>query len=136
MNQLEQLREQCAKVASSYCIESTDLGGVIAKKILALPLPEVKQEPVAEVADDFIFTLRKQPDGSRWPVGTKLYVVSPDAEALRKENEELHKAAAQALSAIEAFTDPEDRMPAETGEFKDLGKAVHLLRSVLKEGKP
>jgi len=31
------------------------------------------QRPMAEVAADFIFFLRKQPNGESWPVGTKLY---------------------------------------------------------------
>jgi len=31
------------------------------------------REPVAEVAENFVFMLRKQPNGDRWPVGTKLY---------------------------------------------------------------
>ena len=31
------------------------------------------REAVAQVAEDFIFFLRKRSDGSRWPVGTKLY---------------------------------------------------------------
>lgn len=35
------------------------------------------QEPVAQVAEDFIFLLRKQPNGERWPVGTKLYAAPP-----------------------------------------------------------
>ena len=32
--------------------------------------------PMAQVAEDFVFFLRKQADGSRWPVGTKLYADS------------------------------------------------------------
>lgn len=34
-------------------------------------------EPVAQIAEDFVFLLRKQPNGERWPVNTKLYVSPP-----------------------------------------------------------
>jgi hypothetical protein len=34
-------------------------------------------QPVAQFGEDAIFMLRKQPNGERWPVGTKLYVAQP-----------------------------------------------------------
>lgn len=37
----------------------------------------------------------------------------------------------ECLTAIEAFTDPEDQMPENTGEFRDLAKALHSARAVL-----
>lgn len=37
----------------------------------------MQPEPVAEVAESFVFFLRKRADGSRWPVGTKLFALSP-----------------------------------------------------------
>ena len=37
----------------------------------------------------------------------------------------------QALDAIEAFTDPEDNMPEDTGEFRDLKKAMLAIRAHL-----
>jgi len=37
--------------------------------------------PVAEIREDCIINLRKQPDGSRWPVGTKLYAIDTAAVA-------------------------------------------------------
>lgn len=44
----------------------------------AEPIPGVvAPKPMAEVAENFIFFLRKQSDGSRWPVGTKLYAELP-----------------------------------------------------------
>lgn len=42
----------------------------------------MQPEPVAEFGRDCIFNLRKQPNGERWPVGTKLYVA---AQSARKE---------------------------------------------------
>lgn len=39
--------------------------------------PTTPAEPVAEFAEEFIFCLRKQPDGERWPAGTKLYTEVP-----------------------------------------------------------
>lgn len=33
--------------------------------------------PMAQVAEDFVFLLRRRDDDSRWPVGTKLYAASP-----------------------------------------------------------
>lgn len=40
-------------------------------------LASMKSEPVAQFADDFIFNLRKQPNGERWPVDTLLYTAPP-----------------------------------------------------------
>lgn len=37
------------------------------------------EKPIAEVAESFIYFLRKQPNGERWPVGTKLYTAAPPA---------------------------------------------------------
>ncbi len=37
----------------------------------------VQGGPVAEVGDEFIHFLRKRPDGSHWPSGTKLYTADP-----------------------------------------------------------
>lgn len=43
---------------------------LLKKALFSAP---VSAEPVAQVAEDFIFFLRKQPNGERWPVDTKLY---------------------------------------------------------------
>lgn len=37
-------------------------------------------EPMAEVISDGVMFLRKQPDGSPWPRGTKLYATPPASE--------------------------------------------------------
>ncbi|WP_338636963.1 hypothetical protein V6L80_00760 [Erwinia persicina] len=37
------------------------------------------EKPIAEVAESFIYFLRKKPNGDRWPVGTKLYTAAPPA---------------------------------------------------------
>ena len=36
-----------------------------------------KHEPMAQVAENFVFFLRSREDATRWPVGTKLYAESP-----------------------------------------------------------
>jgi hypothetical protein len=38
--------------------------------------------------------------------------------------------------AIEAFTDPEGNMPANTGEFNDLKKVLSELKTVLEKHEP
>jgi hypothetical protein len=43
-----------------------------------------KGEAVAEVGEDAVFFLKKRPDGSRWPRGTKLYT-APQAECAPRE---------------------------------------------------
>lgn len=45
-------------------------------------------EPMAQVAEYFVFIVRHQPDGSRWPVGTQLYARS-DLLALLAHRDEL-----------------------------------------------
>jgi hypothetical protein len=76
------------------------------------------QEPVAQFAEDSIFNLRKQPNGERWPVGTKLYA-SPvvdvnaglveDAARYRwwtnTENDIPSRVFYEGKSAIDAFID-------------------------------
>lgn len=37
------------------------------------------EKPIAELAESFIYFLRKQPNGERWPVGTKLYTAAQPA---------------------------------------------------------
>jgi len=49
-------------------------------EILSLPAQQHQGEPVAEFGHDCIFNLRKQPNGERWPVGTKLYTHADPAE--------------------------------------------------------
>lgn len=72
----------------------------------------VSAEPVAQVAEDFIFFLRKQPNGDRWPVGTKLYAdavaAQQDAEKLLFSKEDL-RAVAREVSA--------DKVDAERYRF-------------------
>lgn len=36
-----------------------------------------QQTPMAEVGENWVFFLRKQDNGTRWPVGTKLYAETP-----------------------------------------------------------
>lgn len=38
-------------------------------------------KPMAQIAESFMFFLEKRADGTRWPVGTKLYAQSPLIEA-------------------------------------------------------
>ena len=45
----------------------------------------------------------------------------------------LREAAQEALIAIEAFTDPEDCMPEDTGEFRELARVMIQLRAALAE---
>lgn len=49
--------------------------------------------PMAQVSEDAVFFLRKQADGSRWPVGTKLYAESPVIVAAPDLLEALQEAA-------------------------------------------
>lgn len=46
-----------------------------------------KHTPMAQVAEDFVFFLRKQEDESRWPVGTKLYAETPLIVAAPEQHE-------------------------------------------------
>lgn len=59
----------------------------LERQLAEASAPAVEQQPVAQVAEDCVFLLRKQPNGDRWPVGTKLYTVpmAADAEKLREE---------------------------------------------------
>lgn len=104
MNKFEELREQCAKIANQFV--GTDQ---IVDAIRALPLPKVNQEPVLyqcriapnwlrprqwtewekctkEQYDDYI----KVKELHDWLYHARaLYLLPPDAEELRKENEQL-----------------------------------------------
>ena len=54
-------------------------------KFSPLPVaPAVSEDhrPVAEVGENAAFFLRKRPDGSRWPAGTKLYAHPPAADKI------------------------------------------------------
>lgn len=103
MNQLEQFREQCAvELEKLDCAHGCGVGSEIAQKIRALPLPEVKQEPITWLRKDTLEKLMDRQDGT---VGFSavlfkketeihsvgLYLDTLDAEVLRKENEELKK---------------------------------------------
>ncbi|WP_212678406.1 hypothetical protein [Undibacterium rivi] len=97
----EQLREQCAQIAEKMPDFSRDAFGPvqhrIATTIRALPLPEVKQEPI------YLIYKCSYPSGV-WIVATKeayernlkggwrvrlAYESHPSVEALQKENEQL-----------------------------------------------
>lgn len=77
--EITELRE-ALKVAQAKLSDNTEDASEIIQKLmgerdaLQAKLSEIEgQEPVAEFADSFIFNLRKQSNGDRWPVGTKLY---------------------------------------------------------------
>jgi len=55
------------------------------------------------------------------------------AEIVRRVNlhEELVEALREAKDAAQAFTDPEDEMPQDTGEFRDLKESLIRIRAVL-----
>ncbi|MES2530438.1 MAG: hypothetical protein V4636_05345 [Pseudomonadota bacterium] len=64
--------------SGTECMDDPDWNWAAARKECAEKIESALTkaeavEPVAEVSDSFIFFLRKQPDGTRWPVGTKLY---------------------------------------------------------------
>lgn len=119
MNQLEQFREQCASICDEakknispdYIIgEDVRNAGIaccenIAKRIRALQLPEVNQEPVAWLRHRFAQSLDTNGycDGHEWlevcnegeqgddkTPAFPVYDLPTDAEALRKENEKLN----------------------------------------------
>jgi hypothetical protein len=75
-----------AGIATRIVALSDDLRA--GDKLYTTPQRPADAEPVAEFGDTFIFNLRKQPNGERWPIGTKLYVhpaaaqARPDAPAL------------------------------------------------------
>lgn len=121
MNQLEEMREKCAQLIEQTRIYSSspkkifdisqDARNEQAKVIRALPLPEVEQKPIAYMRHRFAQSLETNGycDGHEWlevcNEGEKgddktpafpVYDVSPDAKALREENEELK-------SSIEIF---------------------------------
>ncbi|WKZ93571.1 hypothetical protein P0E69_06670 [Chimaeribacter arupi] len=55
-----------------------------------------KQKPMAQVAESFIFFLRRQDSGECWPVGTKLYTEPrPTAPVVKVPDELTHEAAMQ-----------------------------------------
>lgn len=56
--------------------------------------------PVAEVGDEFIRFLRKRPDGSHWPSGTKLYAAAPAPVALTLTDEQIDRAVAAERDAL------------------------------------
>lgn len=68
-----------------YEQHKSDYPGMTFTVVYTSPQPAQqveRQEPVAEFGRDSIFNLRKQPNGERWPVGTKLYVAAqPDHSA-------------------------------------------------------
>lgn len=106
----EAFRELCAKWAEAEILELTDnedLADSIYKRVINLPLPEVKQEPVAWLYHDApsldIFLRNKSDAHLIYSIGlslarkpncrneTALYAAPPDADAIRKENEQLHQ---------------------------------------------
>lgn len=71
----EERRMYEASISSEYPDmpkSQIDWGYEIWKKARA-----TRTQPIAEVAEDFVFMLRNQDNGDRWPVGTKLYGIAP-----------------------------------------------------------
>lgn len=57
------------------------------ERILDAPTPPAQEDkPMADVGEDYVFLLRKQDNGDRWPAGTKLYT-RPDNSELRQAAE-------------------------------------------------
>jgi len=69
----------------------------------------VTEEPVAQVAEDFVFLLRKQPNGERWPVGTQLYAGPVTAEPAQWRNR-----VQEAIERAKVFDDGSDGADAES----------------------
>jgi len=69
----------------------------------------VTAEPVAQVAEDFVFLLRKQPNGERWPVGTQLYAGPVNAEPAQWRNH-----VQEAIERAKVFDDGSDGADAES----------------------
>lgn len=78
--------------------------------------------PMAQVAENFVFFLRKQEDGSRWPVGTKLYADS-DVSLIFAQT-------AAFTYVVERFmrADDDDRVPPTEAE---VAEAMHALRAAI-----
>lgn len=100
MNQIEQFQKQCAaEMTQMDCAHRCGIGKEVEQKILSMPLPEVKQEPVAWLYHDApsldIFLRNKCDAHLIYSIGlslvrkpncrneTALYAMPPDAEALR-----------------------------------------------------
>jgi hypothetical protein len=109
-----------------------DIGEALRRdfaRLVATTSPDVRAqnaEAVAQFADDFIFCLRKQPNGERWPVGTKLYVhhetAVQNAEAIRNQ-------AGMATAADEVVLSDEecDKIAAQTMDRVAADKNMHAL---------
>ncbi len=92
------------------------------------------ERPIAEVAEDCVFLLRKQPNGERWPAGTKLYAraaapVSGQGASIGEAKPWEH---GESISPRQLFDDDEpDGYMESDGEFMERNRfaAVWMLEN-------
>lgn len=135
----EAFREQCAKTIElcddammahdDYVLDPSECAGIVR----ALPLPEVKQQPVAIISrndrmmESWKVAVRVLADRDRIPHGNSyLYLASTDAEALRKENEQLRYLLGRFCDVITKNELGEPRV------YPELGHLVNVTRAVFK----
>lgn len=134
MNPIEQMRDQCAKVAGKYAnnaynSSSQNAAIEIRDLIRALPLPEVEHKPIAWLYHDG----EKQfpiPDPRMCTVLMSLtrYVyrneialyASPETEALRKDNAEYDKENATLVNELRLSAVREDALRKEIEAAREL----------------
>lgn len=84
--------------------------------------------PMAQVAESFTFLLRKQSDGSRWPVGTKLYAATPLIDAAPDLLALAYEMEAFSEAAMKDAIDAGDAMDVETWRER----RAHCLAAIAK----
>ncbi|MFZ6773071.1 hypothetical protein ACO0LB_10195 [Undibacterium sp. SXout7W] len=130
----EEIKEQCAKFLEDQdCAHGCMVGKELADKLRGMPLPEVGQEPAAWLDDDSEPVSNELkaafPDGFE-SYTTPLYLLPPDAEDLRKENEQLRGALTAMMKMKVKGHQLQDRL-----QFSDDGREIlNKVNAALKGG--